>query len=311
MLSEFLHSVSSVTVILLLTATGYFCAVRGWLTQPARVFVNKLIMNVAIPCMCIYGLTTQLEREMLLEYGRYLIVPICTISLNYLLSFALGHLLRLPRRSLGVFILMCSMSNTMFVGYAMCHELFGDPSVPYIMLFYLVSTTFTQTVGISIVRWSGGVGAHSLKKALKFLTSPAIIAVVIGITLVLLDVRLPSLIESYMGYMNRIVSPMAMVVTGGILHDIGLKSLRVDGRTGIMLAFRFVLAPTLVLLGCSLMGVDGLARKVFAVEAAMPVLSIAPVLASEYGADEQFAARGAAISTLCSFIVIPVLILVM
>lgn len=311
MLSEFLHSVSSVTVILLLTATGYFCAVRGWLTPSARSFLNKLIMNIAIPCMCIYGLTTQLERAMLMEYGRYLIVPTCTISLNYLLSFALGKLLRLPKQSLGVFVLMCSMSNTMFVGYAMCHELFGDPSVPYIMLFYLVSTTFTQTVGISVVRWSGGAGAHSLKKALKFLTSPAVLAVITGITLVLLDVRLPSLVESYMGYMNRIVSPLAMVLTGGILHDIGLRNLRVDGKCGVMLAFRFLFAPTLVLLGCSLMGVEGLARKVFAVEAAMPVLSIAPVLASEYGADEQFAARGAAISTLCSFVVIPVLILIM
>ena len=27
----FLHAVSSVTIILLLTATGYFCAARGWM----------------------------------------------------------------------------------------------------------------------------------------------------------------------------------------------------------------------------------------------------------------------------------------
>ena len=27
----FLHAVSSVTIILLLTVTGYFCAARGWM----------------------------------------------------------------------------------------------------------------------------------------------------------------------------------------------------------------------------------------------------------------------------------------
>lgn len=311
MLSGFLNAVSSVAVILLLTATGYFCAARGWLTPPARAFINKLIMNLAIPCMCIYGLSTQLERSMLAQYGRYLLVPICCISLNYLLSFALGKLLRLPRKTMGVFVVMCSMSNTMFVGYAMCHELFGDASVPYIMLFYLVSTTFTQTLGLSVIRFSGGAEAHSLKKMLKFLTSPAILAVAVGLALVLLNLRLPSMLESYMGYMNRLVSPLAMLLAGGILREIGLKNLKIDAKCAVMLVFRFLFAPALVLLGCGVFGVTGLARSVFAVEAAMPVLSIAPVAAAEYGADERFAAQGAAVSTLCCFVVIPVLMVIL
>lgn len=311
MLSEFLHSVSSVTVILLLTATGYFCAARGWLTPAVRTGINRIIMNLAIPCMCIYGLTTQLSRAMLIEYGRYLLVPIGCISLNYLLSFALGRAMRLPRKTLGVFVLMCSMSNTMFVGYAMCHELFGDVSVPYIMLFYLVSTAFTQVVGLSVIRWAGGAETHSVKKMLRFLTSPAIVAVFIGLALVLLDVRLPSLIESYMGYMNRIVSPLAMLCIGAILHEIGLRELKIDKKCGVMLAFRFLFAPGMVLLACVLMGIEGLARSVFVVEAAMPVLAIASVAAAEYGADERFAAQGTAISTLCCFVVIPVLMLLL
>ena len=32
----FLHAVSSVTIILLLTATGYFCAERGWMGPQAE-----------------------------------------------------------------------------------------------------------------------------------------------------------------------------------------------------------------------------------------------------------------------------------
>ena len=35
----FLHAVSSVTIILLLTATGYLCAARGWTcTRMSRTF---------------------------------------------------------------------------------------------------------------------------------------------------------------------------------------------------------------------------------------------------------------------------------
>jgi len=50
----FLHAVSSVTIILLLTATGYFCAAKGWMGPQAKAFIGKFTLSVAIPCMSIF-----------------------------------------------------------------------------------------------------------------------------------------------------------------------------------------------------------------------------------------------------------------
>ena len=41
----FLHAVSSVTIILLLTATGYFCARMGWMSPQAKRFISKFTMS--------------------------------------------------------------------------------------------------------------------------------------------------------------------------------------------------------------------------------------------------------------------------
>ena len=79
----------------------------------------------------------------------------------------------------------------------------------------------------------------------------------------------------------------------------------------MVLLFRFVLAPALYVLCCALLGVGSLARDTFVVEAAMPVVTQTVVAASRYGADERFAAEGAALSTIASFIVIPVLMLLL
>lgn len=38
----FLHAVSSVTIILLLTATGYFCAAKGWMGPQAKAFYRQV-----------------------------------------------------------------------------------------------------------------------------------------------------------------------------------------------------------------------------------------------------------------------------
>lgn len=308
----FLHAVSSVTIILLLTATGYCCAEKGWMNAQAKSFISKLTMRIAIPCMCIYGLTSNLTRELLAESWQFLLVPtLCTVA-AFLLSWAVGRALRLARGRLGVFMMMCSVSNAIFVGLAMCMELFGEVCVPYVMLYYLVNTSFVQLVGLTLVRWSGGGGkAPERHPLVRFFTTPAVIGVLVGVGLVLLDLTPPALVMSYCKYMNNLVTPLALLLTGYILHEIGLRQLRLTRDIGVMLAFRFLLSPAAAWALCAAFGVTGLARSVLLVETAMPVVTQTVVAAAEYGADEEFAAQGAAISTLASFVVIPVLMLLL
>ena len=91
----------------------------------------------------------------------------------------------------------------------------------------------------------------------------------------------------------------------------GLKNLRLDRVQGVMMFFRFLLSPALCALLCMVFGVSGLGRSVFMVESAMPVVTQTVVASAEYGADEQLAAQGAALSTLACFVVIPVLMLLL
>ena len=92
---------------------------------------------------------------------------------------------------------------------------------------------------------------------------------------------------------------------------IGLRSLRLTPTLGVMMVFRFVISPALGAALCALLGIGGLVRSVYVVELAMPVVTQTVVAAAEYGADEQLAAQGAAISTLACFVVTPVLMLLL
>ena len=272
----FLHAVSSVTIILLLTATGYFCAAKGWMGPQAKAFIGKFTLSVAIPCMSVYGLTNNLTRDLLVQSGSFLLVPLLGTVVITILSLLVGRLLKLPRKKLGVFMMMCSVSNAIFVGLAMCTELFGDTCTPYVMLYYLVNTSFVQLLFLSLVRWSGESRGFDLKMLQKFLTTPAVIAVFVGLALVWFEVKLPSLVMSYCRYMNNLVTPLALSVAL-----------------------------------CRAFGVTGLAHDVLIVETAMPVVTQTVVAAAEYGADEEFAAQGAALSTIACFVVIPVLMLIL
>ena len=310
-MESFLHAVASVTLILLLTATGYFCAAMGWMSPQAKRFISKFTMSVAIPCMCVYGLTNNLTHELLAGSLGFLLVPLLSTVGAFLLSLLVGRLLKLPRKRLGVFMMMCSVSNAIFIGLPMCTELFGEACTPYVMLYYLVNTSFVQLVGLSLVRWSGEGGGFDKRMIKKFLTTPAVIGVLVSFVLVFTGIRLPSLVMSYCKYMNNLVTPLALLLTGYIIYEIGLKNLKLDRDLAIMLLFRFLLVPGVSFALCELFGVAGLGRSVLLVETAMPVVTQTVVAAADYGADEQFAAQGAALSTLACFVVIPVLMLIL
>lgn len=310
-MESFWNAVQSVTVILLLTATGYFCGAKGWMNAQSKAFVSKFMMTLAVPCMCVSGLRGNLTREMLAGSLRVLAVPFICSAAGFVLSYLAARLLKLPKKQFGVFLVMCSISNAMFIGYPMCTELFGDACIPYVMLYYFANTCFTQTLAMWLIRRSGESGDAPKRHPLAFLVSPTVLALFLGIALVLLDIQLPPFLASYIRYTGSVVSPVALLLAGYIIYELGLSNLRLDKTILTMLCFRFLLAPASYLLCCAALGVDGLARATLVVEGTMPVVTQTVVAASQYGADEQLAAEGAALSTLASFLVIPVLMLVL
>ena len=311
-METFLHSVSSVAVILLLTALGYLCSALGTLNAHAKRFISAYLSNVAVPIMSVYGLCSNITRAELLRSGAVLLVPTAASTLLFLLSYIPAKLLKLPRKRFGVFMMMCALSNMMFIGYPICVELFGEASVPYVMLNYFVNICFIQFVGRTLVRWSGGHDDHSAKEAVKnVLTAPPVVGLLLGIALILLDVRLPAILNSAMGYVNDTVTPLSLLLTGRVIHEIGLRRLRPDRDLVTVMLFRFLLAPASVLALCAVLGIAGLPRSVLAVEFAMPAMAMAVAYSTEYGADEQFAASSVALSTLACFVVIPVLMLLL
>ena len=311
-LSSLLNSFRAVGVVLILTACGYVFAALGWIQPDAKRFLSKYLMRFAVPVMCVYSLRTNLTLELLKSSPRLLLVPTIASAVLYVLTLLIGKALRLDPKQSSVFAVMGSVSNAMFIGYPMCLELFGETCVPYVMLFFFVNTAFSQLVGVNGIRRAGEQEGGSLREAvLGFLKTPSVLGVLVGFVLILVDWTPPQLVMSCARYINNAVTPLALVMAGSIIHEIGLKKLRLDKLLCLTMVLRFLVAPAICLALCAVLGVTGLARSVIVVQAAMPVLTQAVVAAAEYGADERLAAQGVAISTLASFVVIPVLMLLL
>ena len=307
----FFSALSASLVLLMLMSVGYFMGRLGWMTAAEKRFLSKFIVNIAVPCNCITGLLNNLgHHQPRLEQA----VVVQGVAATLLVSFGVAALLRLPRERWGVFVAMAAFSNTLFIGLPVSTQLFGDVCVPYVMMYYLANTLFVQSAGILLIERSGTRAGKKTTVGGFFkdvFTKPPILAVLFTVLLLVLDLRLPGPIMTWAGYISQSVSPMALIYCGYIVFELGLKNLRPMRGLPAMILMRLGIAPVVCWFFCHLFGMSGLPLSVFVVESALPVVSQVPVLAGAYGADDQYAATGAVLSTLCSFVSIPILMLIL
>ena len=314
MVGDFIHAVSAVLLIFCMMAVGYVLGHLGWLTSSEKRFISRFVVNIAVPMNCITGVLNNLDREEVAGAGRMLAVPLLSILLTLGISLAAARYLRLPKSRFGVFVAMAFLSNTLFIGLPMSTQLFGEVSVPFVMMYYMVSTIFTQSLGVLLVEYSGpGSPARFSVTGLlrELVTKPPILGVIAAFTCLFLNYRPPELFMSFAKYMSGTVTPLALMYCGFIVYELGPSRIRFEKGHPLMLAIRLVLSPAICYVLCRVFGVQGLAADVFVIEAALPVVSQIPVMAGAYGADEESPAIGACLSMLGIFITIPVIMMIL
>ena len=313
-MEAFLNGVSAVSVIFLLMVVGYFLGRAGWITKQEKKFISRFCINIALPCNCFRGIMTSMTRESVLQSAYLFLVPFLTISTSLLIAALAALVLKIRRSRRGVFIASCFLSNTIFVGVPMITQLFGDEGIPDLMIYWMISTLFTQSVVLLLVEYSGKQqvsGFHPLTFLKDIVTKPPIVATAAGYVCLISGIRMPEVIMNTARYLASTVSPLSLIYCGYIVWEMGLKNIRMEKEFPLLLFLRLVLSPILCLVYCRLLGVDGLMRNVFIVASALPVVTQIPVLAGLYGADEQYAVSASVLSMLVMFVTIPVIMMLL
>lgn len=308
----FLRSISGILVILGMILVGFIIGEKGWFDDKSRGLLAKLVTQVALPCYMLYTITQRFTAADLLKMLPALRFP--ALSMVILLGVATGvariFAVRQDRR--GLFISMFFNSNTIFVGLPINQALFGDASIPYVLIYYMCNTTFFWTLGTYLIQRDGeGEARFDLKTSLKKVFSPPLMGFLLGLVLVMLQIKLPAFLASDLQYLGNLTTPLSMIFIGLSVSHVGVKQLVLGKDQLLILLGRFLVAPLLMASIVYWVPLPSLMKQVFIIQSAMPVMTNAPVVARLYGADSDYAAVIVTETTLATMVVIPILMLLM
>ena len=311
------QSAQPIIVIFLLIGMGVLVAGLKWVSRDvARVF-SKVVINLAVPGTLVYNFSANFTRQQLLGAWLPLLVIFLVMPLTFFVGRLFAALLRIPQGRRGVFAVLFSLSNSMFIGFPVAQALFGDPGMPYAVFYYLANTTVFWTLGYLAIRsdadiLTGSVSRVGFGDVMKKLITPPIITVVVMFIIVLTDIKLPDFMLETSKFLGGMTTPLSLVFTGCMLYYIGPKGLRFEKGMASVLIGRFVLIPALCFGVCMLaiafspqQGGLYLMRDVFTVQMGLPAMMQTTIVAELYGADVEFATKNVLSTTLFSLLTIP------
>lgn len=147
----------------------------------------------------------------------------------------------------------------------------------------------------------------------KKLLSPPLLGFLVALVFLLLNIPVPTLVDSTLSYVGGIVTPLSLIYIGIVLADAGLKSIRFDKDTILALLRRFILAPAVMALliifgGGFFGGLPSLEAHTLIVQASAPALAVLPILANEAHGDVKYATNVVTTSTVLFVVVVPIVV---
>lgn len=269
--------------VLGLLACGVVAGRTRALPEGTAAVLDRLVIVLALP-----GLV--LARVPALELDVTTLVPVAVawgqllllISLVLLLARALGW----SHVTTGTMLLCVPLGNTSFLGVPAVEALLGGEHVAYAIVYdQLGSFLALSTWGAFVAaRYGGGARPTTATVLRRIATFPPFVALVVAF--VVRSTGLPTPIEEVAELLGATLTPLAMLAIGLRLR---LPPRSSTGPLATGLALRMAVAPAAVLGVAALVGGVGAAWDTSVLEAAMPPMVTAGIVATDAGLDDQLA----------------------
>ena len=286
-MDSLLLSVEAVTPIFLLMLLGYGLKQFKIATKDQFNAINRLIFKIFLPILLFYNIY-KTDIGSILD-GKLIAFTVIAVLIVFAVGYGLVFLFTKENAKRGVMLQAFFRSNFAILGIPLVNYICGENAggLSALMVAVIVPL-FNILAVITLERFRDGkVQIGKLLKGIA--TNPLVIACLVGAIFLLLDIRLPSLIETTISDAASIASPLAIVVLGASFNFSTIKTSIKE--LAITVAIRLLVVPALAIAAAVWLGFRGEALVCLMVAFGAPAAVSSFSMAQQMGGDEELAAQ--------------------
>lgn len=300
MLSYFLTVARQLVIMTLLMALGYILYRRGMLSDSTSRQLSALLMRIVTPAVLLTAFARGFDPTLAKELGAAFLLAIVVYGLPILFSRLVWRGSPERRREKA----LCTVfSNNGFMAIPLLQALLGSTGVFLGAAHIVAGNTLQWTYAARML------GGKEYRFDLRNLAAnPGIIGLVGGMALFFLPVQLPGVVESTLGYLSDLNTPLAMLVLGVYLAQADLKRSMRDASLQLLSFVKLVALP-LALIGLfKLLPVSQVTATAMLIGSVAPTGMTAPMMCQYFKQEHRYCALAVALSSLYCIVTIPLLL---
>jgi predicted permease len=254
--------------------------------------ITSLVYNVGAPCLIIATFAK-------VKISGAALVELTLAGLLCYAAFAvIGALVLMAARlKIADYLPSLMFPLTGSMGLPVCLFAMGEPGLALALVYFMLGTLGTFTVGAAIA-----AGRVSFKEIVR---TPAVYAVFVAVYMVVAEVQTPQWIVNTTALLGGTVIPMQLIALGRSLMQLRFAGV---GRSTALGLLRLGMGVAVGWGVAAALGLTGAARAVVILQSAMPVAVSSYLFAQLYGRKPEEVAGMVLISTVVSFLTLPVLL---
>lgn len=292
--------------LFLIMGIGYICRKADYIDEHAAVKMNVFLLNVTTPCLVISSVGDEVPYSM----GEVFFVLFIALMMYLIMPFVawvINKILRVEKENFGIYMFMTIFSNLGFMGYPVVRTIFGESAVFLCSIFNMMFGLFAYSMGVIIFNMD--LEKKETESLLRQVMNPAMAGSAIAMIIFLLGIRLPSVLVDTLSLVGQITTPLAMILIGVSLASLPVSEIFSEVRLYPYALIKQIAVPVAALYILRPLISDPLILGLTVIMIAMPVANTTNIFANRYGGNVALAAKGIFITTLCSFVTIPVICL--
>lgn len=299
-----LDTLASTAPVYLLIAVGFIAVRLDVFTVVELRVLGRFVIWAALPALLFRSVSQSPRAEG--SDGLYLLAYavgslVCFLAVHVWARHGRGQ----AQAGAALSGVGAAVSNSGLIGYPIVAQWLGPTAGLALALCMLVENLLIIPLGLGMAERSAAPAPWTqmiARTLLGWARHPMIVAIMLGFVVSLTELPLPTPVDHTMGLLAGAASPTALFVIGG-----SLRGVQIDGQhqdiAGVALA-KLLLHPTCVLLAMlALPAVPPTLRAAGVLFAAMPMLSIYPVLSMKHSLESRSAVI-LLVATLLAFVTI-------
>ncbi|EPL9385320.1 AEC family transporter [Klebsiella aerogenes] len=288
--------------VIITVLIGYISGKRKDFNWQQAGDINKIVMLYALP-LSIFSNMVMTPRHIVMSMGPVAIAIILALILSFLIPLAIARYI--CKRSLALSTLQALAIGSPavpFIGTSVLAFLFGTVSASLITVSSITQNVFQLPLVMILMSVATGDKSQNISFATRVINAikqPVVWSPVVALILVLMDIHIPETVSMSLGLLGKASGGLALFAAGIVLYT---RSIVITSATIITVIARNILVPGACYLILLKMGFSMEQIKQVVLTMAIPVGSIAIIIAMQYKSCEQEMASTMALSIITSII---------